>query len=168
MKKDIWTGLRRVIIRSGLFIGLVLLISLSSQPGLAGVNPQVSSLWQDIQESSVPQGVERLDSVQTGRYLGLDLPVMQSLLAAAPVEGSVQQNANGLVLVLPMPDGSFQRFSVVESPVMEPGLAAKYPQIKTYAGQGLDDPTATTRLDVTPQGFHAIILSTGTVYIDPV
>src|SRR5688572_30063365 len=52
--------------------------------------------------------------------------------------------------------------------MMEAALAARYPNIKTYRGQGIDDPTATARFGVTPEGFHAIILKRGgTVLIDP-
>jgi hypothetical protein len=47
-------------------------------------------------------------------------------------------------------------------------LAARFPDTRTYRGRGLDDPTASTRFDVTPAGFHAIVLtSEGTVIIEP-
>ena len=51
---------------------------------------------------------------------------------------------------------------------MEAGLAARFPHLKTYAAQGVDDPTATARFSWMPNGLHAIILSAqGTAYIEP-
>src|SRR6185503_20298109 len=72
------------------------------------------------------------------------------------------------IISLPMPDGSMQRFKILDSPIMEEGLAARYPQIRTFSGQALDGSATTTRFGWTPQGFHAILLTPrGTVLIEP-
>jgi hypothetical protein len=89
---------------------------------------------------------------------------MQSL-AAAPLEYTSSQGAE---VILPMPDGSMQRFEVENSPVIAPELAVRYPEIQTYRIRGLDAPSTTGRLDMTPKGFHGMLHSSaGTVYIDP-
>ncbi|HYC28051.1 MAG TPA: hypothetical protein VEB42_04530, partial [Chitinophagaceae bacterium] len=95
---------------------------------------------------------------------------LATALRTVPSEKAVSAPASTFILSLPNEDGQMQRFRVVEAPVMHPLLAAKYPGIYSYAGQGIDDPTATVRFDYSPQGFHAMVLSTTkqTVYIDPV
>jgi hypothetical protein len=100
--------------------------------------------------------------------LTLDVAALRAALATAPLE--TKAGAAPLVLALPLPNGTFGRFAVREAPVMEPALAARFPDIKTYAGTGLDDAAATVRLDVTPLGFHAQVLTGNgnSFFIDPV
>ncbi len=131
-------------------------------------NQSADGLWHDMDEAILDPGAERLIIPQAYHSVALDVDKLQTLLAQAPLEGTPAAESAPVVLSLPLPDGNYGRFQIVESPIMEPGLAAKFPEIKTYAGQGLDDPIATVRLDWTPQGFHAMILSSGgDVYIDP-
>ncbi|MBA4150427.1 MAG: hypothetical protein H0X66_20135 [Verrucomicrobia bacterium] len=102
------------------------------------------------------------------KALKLHVPAMRQRLSGTPLEVPGQRVDGGAEISLPMPDGTFARFQYVESPIMEPELAAKFPEIKTYMGQGIDDPTATIRFDLTSKGFHAQILSPqGAAYIDP-
>ncbi len=99
------------------------------------------------------------------RALEVDVKALESLLAQAPAERST---AAPLLLALPYPDGTNRLFRVAESPILEPELAARFPEIRTFVAQGIDDPTATARLSLTSLGFHALVLSTsGTVLIDP-
>ncbi len=108
--------------------------------------------------------------VQPTTYQGVivNLENMRSVLAGAPMEDTEEARTNPIIVSLPRPDGSIATFSVVESPVMHPDLAAQFPDVKTYMGQGIDEPEATIRFDVTPLGFHSQVLSpTGAWYIDP-
>ncbi len=100
------------------------------------------------------------------RALEVDAKALATLLDRAPAERSAGEPP--LLLALPYPDGTDRLFRVEESPILEPALAAKFPEIHTFVAQGIDDPTATARLSLTSLGFHAMVLSAaGTVYIDP-
>ncbi|MCU1397434.1 MAG: type sorting protein [Acidimicrobiales bacterium] len=108
-----------------------------------------------------------IDAV-TSRPLTLDAGGMAGVLAGAPAEFATAARSAESVVALPSPAGGFEHFSIQETALMAPGLAAKFPEITTYVGQGIDDPTASLRLDQGPLGFHAQILTPkGTWYIDP-
>ena len=91
------------------------------------------------------------------------------MLSQAALESATNRpSTSAAVITLPLPDGSYGRFRFVSSPVMAASLAARFPEIQTYLGQGIDDATASVRFDRTPFGFHAMILAAGgVVFIDP-
>jgi len=127
--------------------------------GQAVVRPP-NNVWQVAEK---PRGPEiRGESV----IVRLNKAALDALLRDAPRESS--GTTGGVIVALPMPDGTFARFRVVESSILAPELAAAFPEIRTYSGQGLDDPTATTRFGWTTAGFHAVVIGiSGSVYIDP-
>ncbi len=134
------------------------------------INAQVNTedLWSDKSETLILEKLDRQIIPIFYRTIALDINRLEGVLNQAPMEFTEAAKSANVVISLPMPNGTFSRFYIVNSPVMEIELAVKYPDIQTYAGQGIDDPTATVRFDLTPAGFHAMILSAnGNVFIDP-
>ncbi len=148
-------------------IAIFTLLLAAAPFGRAASQPN-ERLWQSIEERSLDPAAQRLIIPSIYRTVHLDTAALTQALAGAPMEFTREAARNPGVIFLPMPDGTIARFRFEESPVMEAGLAAKYPNLKTYRAQGIDDPAASARFDWLPTGFHAIILSpSGTVLIDP-
>lgn len=125
--------------------------------------------WQAV--GNVPAAIAAQPAIRPNKFetFALDAEALRSSLATAPMEFTPATQSGGRVEVsLPTPDGKMARFLAEESPIMEAALAAKYPDIKTYRAQGVDDPAATARFSLSRAGFHAIVLSpSGAYYIDP-
>jgi hypothetical protein len=141
-----------------------------AQPG-AGNSDDGSTTWTDVDDGLVSTAAEGQTSLPLQyRLLALDMISLQAVLAQAPARGgepaAFAAAAAPVQLALPMPQGGFQHFAVEVSPVMAPALAAQFPDIQTYRGRGIDEPTATVRLGLSAGGFHAVVLSAAdTVYI---
>lgn len=107
---------------------------------------------------------------QVYKMFKLDEATLRAALRQAPAQGAASRAAVPLLLTFPNDEGKLEKYQVEEASVMHPDLAKKYPDIRSYAGKGIDDPTATIRFDVSPLGFNGMILSAErkTVYINPV
>jgi len=115
--------------------------------------------------AGLPQTTIRARAVRPFHF---DARLFAVAMRAVPSEAPSEVGTPSTLLELPHPDGGLERFRVIESPVMAPELAAKFPEIRTYRGQGVDDPTASVRFEVTPRGFSAMVLSAfGAWYVDP-
>ncbi len=127
------------------------------------------SLWAEQAKPATAEQVNRPWLPTQYRYMHLDIDAMKMILNTAPDELNTPISNSSFIIELPMPEGGTQQFKIVYSPFMHRELAAVYPEIKTFSGQGIDDGSATIKCDFTQFGFHAYILgSNGTVYIDPV
>lgn len=143
------------------FFGVCLAAVSTAQPG---------AFWASVSEAQLDasEGTSRTYLPQEYFGAALDIPTLRGHLAAAPMEFTPEANKNTVIIDIPTPEGNLLSFRVVESPVMKPGLAAKYPMIKTYSGVGVDDPSISTRFGITEFGFHAVVRTPKfRYYIDP-
>lgn len=149
-----------------LVLGFVMMVALA---GIGTANTSSDRVWRQIDDTEISRRpAQRTRTPEEYSTFKLNKAGLDRILDSAPEEFTERRNGD-TVLELPMPGGGFARFSIVHSLIVEPGLLAKYPEVgRTYSAQGLDDQTATARLDFLPSGFHAMILSpNGTVMIDP-
>ena len=129
---------------------------------------QQKSLWQQVERESVQllSAEQRLPE----KYLvfRLNQTSLKNSLADLPLEKTDAAQESPLIMEVPMPDGSIQRFRMEETQVLAPHLAAEFPDWKTFTGYGIDNPQAVGQFDWTTNGFHGYI-STGrdTAMIDP-
>lgn len=153
-------------------LALLLLLSqeiANAQTTLTTNSKQIEEVWQNIDENLIPKKGTRYIQPTKYRTIRLNIQAIKRILDQAPLQYTPTKRITQTVLDLPMPDGSMESFSIVESPIMESGLSEKFPEIKTYSGVSIKDPEKFVRFDLTPAGFHAMILTVGegTIYIDP-
>lgn len=117
------------------------------------------------------EGVIEIDTLKLKptAYAAFDLngSKLNEILRSAPREFTADARRRTVIIPLPLPGGGVGRFRLEESPIIAPKLASRFPWLKSYSVRGIDDRTATGRFEVTPEGFHAMIISAaGTFAID--
>lgn len=83
----------------------------------------------------------------------VDIAIFRQQLNGVPLEN--EGGRSRFSFELPTPEGKFLEFWLEDSPVMQPPLAAQYPQFKSYRVHG---PHGTGRMAVSPQGITAAIM----------
>ncbi len=141
-------------------IALVLCLGTNAQSG--------DNHWNASTDKNVALTGKR--QIVPNKYLvyNLNLANLKTQLATAPNEKTTIINNSNCIITLPAPNGEMQLFKVVEAPIMEPALAAAYPDIKTYSIKGITDVYANGKIDVNEFGFHGMIRTiNGDFFIDP-
>lgn len=129
-----------------------------------------SNPWTFVEEKAIAKK-DDVRVIQPLKYqtFQANLTKLEAILEQAPQRFTTEANQKQIVIDIPLPNQTFESFVILNAPVMHPSLAARYPEIQTYAGYGLNDPSTQIRLDLTPHGFHAMIRSPryNSVFIEP-
>ena len=130
---------------------------------LSSVTYAGTAFWQQVGQGSAPS--EKIMVFHPAHY---QVYTFNESSVKMQMFGLSTNPDEGMILELPMPNGTFRSFRVWDDPMMHPEMAAKYPEIRTFTGVAVNDPRVTAKLDFTVYGFHAMIFDgDNTSYIDP-
>ena len=115
---------------------------------------QSTTIWKDTDQ--IPNANSAL-LTEDPRFITINLEALQDAASDAPMEYTNAARNSNTIVNLPLPNGSNQFFQLVESPVMHPNLAAKFPELKSYRGFGINGKKGLLYLSVTPYGVVASI-----------
>ncbi|AZA82875.1 hypothetical protein C1637_17985 [Chryseobacterium lactis] len=116
----------------------------------------------ELKSQKVKKSQEKLEF--SGLY-SLNTGQLKQSLENAPARFS---NNKGTIITLPTAHGKLEKFQVWEFSNMAPKLQAKYPDIKSYVGTALEDPTVYLRFSMSPVGFSSMITRSGiSEFIEP-
>ena len=139
--------------------------------GSVSLYGQFTTMWQDIPESQIPKARGdngRKISPSSYRTLELNITRIQNQLRQAPNENSTAQVRSESIVAFPLPNGKTESFRLVEYELLHPDLAARYPEIKTYRGVSITNPSNHIRVSWTAFGLEAFMIrEQGIVAISP-
>lgn len=116
----------------------------------------------ELGSKKVKQSQEKLEFAA---LYTLDADQFRQSLKNAPLRFSKEK---GITILLPVASGKTEHFQVWESSNMAPELQAKYPDIRSYVGTGIEDPTAYLTFSMSPTGFSSMITRSGiSEFIEP-
>lgn len=133
---------------------------------LISVNAFTQNFWKQVNDKQITSLRNSDRGVIPEKYatFAVDFEKMQVYLKNAPENFNHNE---AFLFEIPMPDGTTMSFDVINSPVMEKGLAVKYPEISTYKGRSIEDESINIRFSISPRGFFASVYWPGNnIYID--
>ena len=80
----------------------------------------------------------------------------------------IDKDFKNLEVVIPTPNGDLRSFTFEKSSVMSEKLAAKFPDLHSFKGKNIEDPSKFVRFEWTPSGFTAMFnTEEGQVFVQP-
>lgn len=143
------------------------LLSALSYVTVAQVTVSAETYWEEITGNTNSFiGVQHIKA-RKYKKLSIDEIGLKEALVGVKHRNDLS-NGDEVIISLLNPDGRITKFRVQQNSTMHPGLCEKFPAIRTYDLIGLDDLTQIGKMDITPLGFHAMVMSNkSTFFIDP-
>ncbi len=124
--------------------------------------------WKKTNTYSKNSVINSKKDLPNKNLFSLEIQLLKDALSNVPKRFD-SNNQRKTIIKFPNTSGFLEQFYVYEASVLHPDLAYKYPEIKSYIGQGITDPSARIRFSISHKGLHGMKLSgsTESVFIEP-
>ena len=123
------------------------------------VNAQDKNPWKRVDASAVQSTARLLGKVESSNAVLFQLDE-EHIKSKLQIVHDPKQSA-ATVITIPNAKGEFEKFSIHENSNFEPELQAKYPDIRSYSGVGISDPTAVLNFSMSSLGIQTMISRNG-------
>ncbi|MDQ8140707.1 reprolysin-like metallopeptidase [Chryseobacterium sp. CFS15] len=129
---------------------------------------QTDRLWSESSRKTNSEIFENKSTINNPKIYSLDIDGLKNALAKAPKRLAVGEKSD-IIISFPNSDGKLEHFKVRENSNFDPQLAAKYPDIKSYVGEGLGDSNSTVYFSISPLGLSSMEIygDKSAVFIEP-
>ncbi|WP_336715679.1 reprolysin-like metallopeptidase [Chryseobacterium mucoviscidosis] len=129
---------------------------------------QTDRLWSETSRKSTTEIFENKLTINNPKIYSLDINGLKNALAKAPKRLAAGEKSE-IIISFPNSEGKMENFKVRENSNFDPQLAAKYPDIKSYIGEGLGDSGSTVYFSVSPLGLSSMEIygDKSAVFIEP-
>lgn len=134
---------------------------------LSGVSSaQTDRLWSRRSQENSSSVYENMKNIKNPRIFHLDIDGLKNVLSKTPKRTTEKSQ---VIISLPNSSGEMERFRVAENSNFDAELAAKYPDIKSYIGQGLEDQSSTVYFSISNLGLSSMEIygDKSAVFIEP-
>nr|WP_249684758.1 GEVED domain-containing protein [Flavobacterium sp. CYK-55] len=115
------------------------------------------SLWKVTAPKADAVTFANKQSLNHPQLFELDVNQLKQNLSSAP-KRFISNGPSNLVVSFPNTAGAMEQFRVKESSNMDPELAARYTEIKSYIGESIDQPGSTIYFSISPLGLETMVL----------
>lgn len=114
------------------------------------------SFWRTTTKKANAEVVQNKSMIQNPQLFELDIAKLKQKLSTVPENSS--RSYSNVMLSFPNTNGELENFRISEYSNMEADLAARYPQIKSYVGQGIENPSTTIYFSISPLGLQVMTM----------
>ena len=139
--------MKKVVLSFALFASIGIALAQTGKP-----------VWKSTVKNTESITLENKKTIANPHLFALDVDALQQALSNAP-QRFASNAASTKMVSFPTVSGELAHYRVKESSNMDPALAARYPEIKSYVGQGVENPAATIYFSVSPLGLQTMLIN---------